>query len=113
VVAYMASVKEAVLGVSAATIREKGIVSEEVAREMAEGARRVLGCDHAVAITGIAEAAADAPESGQPQAWMALAGPRGTVARHFRLLRERRQNIEVAANAALVFALKELEGSGK
>jgi nicotinamide-nucleotide amidase len=106
VVAYMAETKVNVLGVNAETISEKGIVSEEVAREMAEGARRVLNCDYAVSITGIAESAVDAPASEQPQAWIALAGPAGTVALHTRLLRDRKVNIEFAAYAAIIFALR-------
>jgi nicotinamide-nucleotide amidase len=110
IVAYMGEIKERVLGVNHATIVEKGVVSEEVAREMAEGARALLRCDYAVSITGIAEAAADAPLAGQPQAWIGLAGPHGTTAMHFRLFRDRKVNIEFAANAALVFALKTVKG---
>ncbi len=109
VVAYMPSVKENVLGVRHETIMGKGIVSEEVAREMAEGARRVLGSDYAVGITGIAEAARDAPREDLPQAWIAIAGPGGTQAHHIRMLRDRKVNIEIAAYAALIFALKCLQ----
>jgi nicotinamide-nucleotide amidase len=106
IVAYMAEIKENVLGVKQSTIAEKGIVSEEVAREMAEGARRIMGSDYAVAITGIAEAAKDAPKEALPQAWIALAGPEGTSAFHTRMLRDRKVNIEIAAYAALIFALR-------
>ncbi len=106
IVAYMVEIKENVLGVKQSTIAEKGIVSEEVAREMAEGARRIMGSDYAVAITGIAEAAKDAPKEALPQAWIALAGPEGTSAFHTRMLRDRKVNIEIAAYAALIFALR-------
>ncbi|HEX2898393.1 MAG TPA: nicotinamide-nucleotide amidohydrolase family protein, partial [Bacteroidia bacterium] len=108
VVAYMAEVKEALLGVNAATIREKGIVSAEVAAEMAEGVRIALGTDYAVAITGIAAAAKEAPAEGQPQAWLGFAGPGGTATQHIRLMKDRRVNIEIAAYAALVFALRQV-----
>lgn len=109
VVAYMASVKEAVLGVPAETIASHGIVSEAVAIAMAEGARRVLDAEYAVSITGIAEAAKDAPENERPQAWIGFSGPQGSVAMHIRLMWDRRVNIEVAANAALVFCLRRLQ----
>jgi nicotinamide-nucleotide amidase len=109
VVAYQAVVKENILGVQPATIRDHGIVSSEVAQEMAEGARRVMGSDYAVAITGIAEAAADAPAADQPQAWIGLAGPQGTQTHHIILMRDRLVNLEVAAYAALVFALKQVD----
>ncbi|MEB2284406.1 MAG: competence/damage-inducible protein A [Polyangiaceae bacterium UTPRO1] len=52
--AYANDVKERVLGVPAAILAAHGAVSEEVAGAMAEGARRVLGTDIAVGVTGIA-----------------------------------------------------------
>lgn len=52
--AYANDVKERVLGVPADVLARHGAVSEEVAGAMAEGARRVLGTDIAVGVTGIA-----------------------------------------------------------
>ena len=49
VVAYASEVKYDVLGVP-----EGPVVTEEAARAMAEGACRVLGCDVAVSVTGVA-----------------------------------------------------------
>ena len=54
VVAYSNNVKQDLLGVRAATLRRHGAVSEPVARAMAEGARRLLRADYALAVTGIA-----------------------------------------------------------
>lgn len=54
VVAYDNRVKQAALGVLPELLAQHGAVSEPVARAMAQGARRVLGCDWALAITGIA-----------------------------------------------------------
>ena len=54
VVAYTADAKRDLLGVSAQTIARDGVVSEACAREMAAGARRVLGADIGVALTGVA-----------------------------------------------------------
>ncbi len=42
------------LGVNPDTLESHGAVSEHTAREMAEGASRMTGCDAAIAITGIA-----------------------------------------------------------
>ncbi|MBE6709191.1 MAG: competence/damage-inducible protein A [Ruminococcaceae bacterium] len=53
-VTYAVSSKKAVLGVSDETIRELGVYSEECAREMAEGARRLYSADIAVSVTGVA-----------------------------------------------------------
>jgi nicotinamide-nucleotide amidase len=54
VIAYDNSVKQGLLGVSQGDLAAHGAVSEAVARAMAEGARRAMGTDFAVATTGIA-----------------------------------------------------------
>ncbi|MFL4473956.1 CinA family protein [Paeniglutamicibacter sp. MACA_103] len=54
VVSYSSSVKANVLGVDPALLAERGSVDGEVARQMAEGARRACGADLAVSATGVA-----------------------------------------------------------
>jgi nicotinamide-nucleotide amidase len=61
-VTYANEAKSDLLGVDPAVIAEVGAVSEEVARAMAEGARRAAAADAAVAVTGIA-----GPGGGSPQ----------------------------------------------
>jgi nicotinamide-nucleotide amidase len=53
-VTYSNAAKEAMLGVRGATLAAHGAVSEEVAREMAEGALARSAATLAVAVTGIA-----------------------------------------------------------
>ncbi|MBQ7154194.1 MAG: nicotinamide-nucleotide amidohydrolase family protein [Synergistaceae bacterium] len=53
-VTYSNEAKNNILGVKAATLEEHGAVSEECAREMAEGALRIYDADFAVSVTGIA-----------------------------------------------------------
>jgi nicotinamide-nucleotide amidase len=53
-VTYSNEAKVKLLGMPAATLAQHGAVSEETARAMAEGARKVSGADHALAVTGIA-----------------------------------------------------------
>lgn len=53
-VTYSNQAKEEILGVSHETLMEHGAVSEETAKEMAAGARRVFGSDIAASVTGIA-----------------------------------------------------------
>jgi len=62
VVAYDNSVKTGVLGVNPETIARFGAVSEETAREMAEGVLRLAKTDYAIAVTGIA-----GPDGGTPE----------------------------------------------
>lgn len=54
VVSYTDEVKMQLLGVDRALIQEKGAVTREAARQMAEGARELLGADLAVSLTGFA-----------------------------------------------------------
>jgi len=54
VVAYDNAVKISQLGVDAGALERDGAVSDEVAREMARGARARLGADIALATTGVA-----------------------------------------------------------
>jgi len=61
-VAYQNSVKEQVLGVSGQTLQIYGAVSEQTAREMAEGIRIKFGSTFGVSVTGIA-----GPDGGSPE----------------------------------------------
>ncbi len=73
VVAYSNALKESLLEVSHATLAEFGAVSEAVAREMAEGARRLLEADLAVAVTGIAGPTGGTPEKPVGLVYIAVA----------------------------------------
>lgn len=78
IVSYTLAVKEKALGVKKSTLDEHGAVSEQAAREMAEGARSAMSSDIAVAITGNA---GPSPSEGKPigLVYVAVAGERGTV----------------------------------
>lgn len=54
VVSYHNEVKQELLGVDASLLQSRGSVDPEVARQMAQGARRVCGSDFAVSSTGVA-----------------------------------------------------------
>lgn len=53
IIAYANAAKVRLLGVRDADLQRCGAVSEPVARQMAEGARRALGADVGIGITGI------------------------------------------------------------
>ncbi len=74
VVAYATDLKASVLGVDADLLAQRGAVDAEVARQLARGARRVLGADWAVATTGVA---GPDPQDGMPVGcvFVAVAGP--------------------------------------
>lgn len=83
VVSYAIAVKRAVLGVDDAVLYdpELGAVSEECAEQMARGARRVLGCDVAVSVTGIAGPGGAEPGKPVGTVWFGVSGPVSTRAR--------------------------------
>lgn len=64
IISYCNDVKHHVLGVDEAKLNTFGAVSAPVAEEMARGARRVLGSDIALAVTGLAGPGGD--EYGNP-----------------------------------------------
>jgi nicotinamide-nucleotide amidase len=80
VVSYSNKAKQAMLGVSAQSLELHGAVSEPVAREMAEGARRRFGADYALGVTGIAGPSGGTPEKPAGTVFIAAASPRGTEA---------------------------------
>lgn len=74
VVAYDNAVKTKLLAVRDVSLREHGAVSEQVAREMAEGCARVLATDIGIGITGIAGPDGGTPEKPVGMVWIAVAG---------------------------------------
>jgi nicotinamide-nucleotide amidase len=72
-ITYTNDEKERQLGVQHATLLAHGAVSEETVREMALGARARFGCDHAVAITGIAGPDGGTKDKPVGTVWVGLA----------------------------------------
>lgn len=75
VVAYANAVKTRLLGVDADLLAKYGAVSPETARAMAAGARKVLGCDYALSVTGIAGPSGGSPRKPVGLVFIGLAGP--------------------------------------
>jgi nicotinamide-nucleotide amidase len=111
VTAYLPEIKRDVLGVSQDTIDTHGVVSEEVARQMAEGVRRLMGADIGLSTTGMAEVSNATVQGEMPRAWIGIATADGTKAKlRTYFYRERGVVIDRVAQAALLLALKEVEG---
>ncbi|MEM9747952.1 MAG: CinA family protein [Actinomycetota bacterium] len=93
IVSYATEVKRSVLGVTA-----ESVISEDAAIEMARGARRVLGCDIAVSMTGVA---GPGLQEGQPAGTVVLGLSVGDVESATRLaLDGDRQAVRMATVSA-------------
>lgn len=108
VVAYSNEVKECALGVRHATLEAHGAVSEETVREMAEGARRRLGADFAMATTGIAGPTGGSDEKPVGTVWIAVASADETVAVRKQFGSDRLRTIERTANEAYSLLIKQV-----
>ena len=85
IVSYTNEIKAGVLGVPQDMLDRLGAVSGEVAAAMAEGARRVLGCDIALSSTGVAGPDRDDRGNEVGTMFVAIATPAGTRVRALHL----------------------------
>lgn len=112
VVAYATDLKHSLLGVDADLLEMHGPVHPEVARQMADGARRVLGCDGEQADVGISTTGVAGPESpdGQPvgTVYIGVSTPLGTRVESLHLDGDRDRIRTAAAEHALRLALDAL-----
>ena len=79
-VTYSNEAKERLLGVTQETLMEYGAVSEAVAKEMAEGVRKVSGSDYGLSVTGVAGPGGGTEEKPVGLVWLGLADADGTIA---------------------------------
>lgn len=81
VISYGNDAKIRLLGVDGATLKTKGAVSEEVALQMAAGARKALNADIGVGITGVAGPAGGTPEKPVGLVYIAVSSSGASVCR--------------------------------
>ncbi|MDR1454262.1 MAG: CinA family nicotinamide mononucleotide deamidase-related protein [Tannerella sp.] len=108
IVAYANAVKRHVLGVSEDDLQQHGAVSREVVEQMAQGALRVLGCDYAIATSGIAGPDGGTPDKPVGAVWIAVASKDGVTSRRHQFGALRAQNVQRATLTALLMLLKKL-----
>ncbi|NJC27723.1 competence/damage-inducible protein A [Neolewinella antarctica] len=109
-VTYSNALKNALLGVQLSTIEEFGAVSEQTVREMAEGARKNLRADYAIAASGIAGPDGGTEEKPVGTIWLAVAGPDGTQTKLLRAGKDRKRNITFTALQGLNTLRRILDG---
>ena len=106
-VSYVNDIKHRELGVNAEVLKTEGAVCEAVARQMAEGARKNLDVDIAVAVTGIAGPGGEEPGKPVGTVWAAVSTQNSCKAMCFHF----EGNREEVRNATVREALRMIEGA--
>ena len=110
VTAYSNEAKQRLLGVRTGTLQAHGAVSRESVLEMAQGARRAVGAEIGVSVSGVAGPGGGSPGKPVGLVWLGLSTPQGDWAVE-RLFHGSRVEIkEASAEAALKLVLDYLHG---
>ncbi len=104
--------KISMLGVPAEIIEKHGAVSEETARLMAEGVRKLAGTDLGLSSTGIAGPTGGSKEKPVGTVYIALADSKQTICRHYAYRWDRKRNKDMFSEAALFLLKNFLQGKG-
>lgn len=110
VVAYDNGIKESVLRVRSEVLARYGAVSEQTAREMAEGVRQLMRADVAVSDTGIAGPAGGTPTKPVGLFYIGLAFAQGTRVQEYFFSGTRADIRHQAAERALIMLRDYLRG---
>lgn len=108
-VVYHEDAKKKELGVDEKLIQNFGVVSEEVAIALAEGARMKSGSDYALSSTGWAGPEGGDEKHGVGTIFVALASEKGTIVKKLKFGKNRSRNREMATDAAFMLLIKEIQ----
>lgn len=108
-IAYAPELKVSLAGVKAETIRQKGVVSQEVALEMAVGGRKALDVDICVSFTGDAGPSLEKGNDKVGEAYLCVATARQNIVLHPRFKGERNAIRASAADMACEYLITLLE----
>ena len=108
IVSYATQTKINVLGIANEAVAKYGVVSAEVATEMAKAAQKIMASDYAIATTGNA-----GPTKGDEAAelgtvFIAIATPKGVFVEEFNFGQPREKVIDRAVSKALELIYKEI-----
>jgi len=97
IISYSNEVKINELGVSSQILNTNGAVSEACVIQMAEGVRKKLNTDYAIATSGIAGPDGGTPDKPVGTVWIAVSGKKGTIAKQFNMGDHRERTIHRSA----------------
>jgi nicotinamide-nucleotide amidase len=109
IVSYSNAAKMQNLDVPAEILQQHGAVSEECAKAMAEGVRRISNTTYGLATTGIAGPTGGSEEKPVGLVWIGLAAPERTIAQKFLFVKDRLVNKERFSQMALNLLFREVK----
>lgn len=108
IVSYATETKIKVLGVDEALVKKHSVVSREVAEAMAENIKHLLGTDFSIATTGNAGPTKGDSDAEVGTVYIAISGPKGTVAEKFVMGNHRERIVQKSVNKAFELLQKEI-----
>ena len=109
IVTYSNAAKMQILGVPEEILQQYGAVSEECAKAMAEGVRRLSNTIYGIATTGIAGPTGGSEEKPVGLVWVGIATPERIMAQKFLFAKDRLINKERFCQMALNMLFRELK----
>ena len=106
IISYCNEVKHNVLGVDADKLSVLGPVSGPVAEEMAAGARKVIGADVGISVTGLAGPGGDCCGNPQGRVFIGYSDRKQTLSRMFTFPGNRDQVRQAAVREALLLIIQ-------
>lgn len=101
IIAYSNAVKHNILGVQLETLSQFGAVSEETVSEMIDGALRVLECDIAIAISGVAGPGGGSIEKPVGTVIIGIGNKAHKIIKRLTFTNDRTKNIHISGVVAL------------
>ena len=108
IVSYATQTKISVLGIANEAVAKYGVVSAEVATEMAKAAQKIMASDYAIATTGNAGPTKGDEASELGTVFIAIATPNGVFVEEFNFGQPREKVIDRAVSKALELIYKEI-----
>jgi nicotinamide-nucleotide amidase len=102
VVSYSNEIKHRWLGVDTNVLENFGAVSRECVSQMLDGIKKMVNCDYAIAVSGIAGPTGATPTKPVGTVYIGMLSPSGSVVHHCLFEGDR----EAVQNASVDFALK-------
>lgn len=110
IVCYQDEVKEKLLSVDKAVLESDGAVSEEVAKQMAHGARNALHTDYGFGITGLLSPGGDDDRVEVGTVWISVTDGKQEKTKKFLFTYDRLRNKEVAVSMGLLLIWQFIHG---